>query len=158
MSLRLSSFSITSNGSRRTTDNMTRALAGFIALLCGAAFGQAPGPVQSAFRAGTNLVIVPFQVSRGSLSVSDLKSADVVLLEDGVPRAFTVFETPPANPVLELVVMFDVTDVKQGGFGDAMKCASTRCALVAPRCTKARRGTPQYNVRAVPRARAGYFS
>jgi hypothetical protein len=58
-------------------------------------------------------------VRRGSRSVSELKPPDVVLLEDGVPRAFTGFEAPPDHPSLELVVMFDVTDVERGGFWSA---------------------------------------
>jgi hypothetical protein len=55
-------------------------------------------------------VVVPFQVRRGSRSVSDLKPADVVLLEDGVPRSFTIFEAPPVHLTLDFVVMFDVTN------------------------------------------------
>jgi hypothetical protein len=43
--------------------------------------------------------------------------ADVVLLKDGAPRSFTVFETPPDHPSLALVVMFDLTDIG-GGFRD----------------------------------------
>jgi hypothetical protein len=74
-------------------------------------------PAQPALRVQTDLVVVPFQVRRGSRSVSDLKPPDVVVLEDGVPRAFTGFEAPPDHPSLELVVMFDVTDVQRGGFG-----------------------------------------
>src|SRR5580704_13841153 len=96
------------------------ASAATFALLCGAAFGQTPGPNQPVFRAGTNLVTVPFQLSR---SLSDLKPADVVLLEDGVPRSFTIFEAPPAHLTLDVVVMFDVTTPDQKtrkvGFWDA---------------------------------------
>ena len=68
------------------------------------------GPLQPVFRAGTDLVTVPFQVHRGSRSIADLKPEDVVLLEDGVPRGFTFFEVPPAHFTLDLVVMFDVTN------------------------------------------------
>jgi hypothetical protein len=82
--------------------------AGLIGLL----FGQ-----QAPFRARTDLVIVPFQATRGSRSVSDLKPSDIALLEDGVPRSFTVFESPPDHPSLELVVMFDVTNIG-GDFWD----------------------------------------
>jgi hypothetical protein len=59
-------------------------------LLVGLSLAQQPPkePVQPAFRAQTDLVIVPFQVRRGSRSVSDLNPTDVVLLEDGVPRGF----------------------------------------------------------------------
>jgi hypothetical protein len=76
------------------------------------------------FYAQTNLVTVPFQVRRGSRSV-DLKPSDVVLLEDGVTRSFTVFEKPPEHLTLDLVVMFDVTrptldeKTKSVGFWDA---------------------------------------
>ena len=73
-------------------------------------------PGQSAFRARTDLVVVPFQVRRGSRPVSDLKPSEVVLLEDDVPRAFAGFEAPSDRPSLELVVMFDVTDLQPGGF------------------------------------------
>ncbi len=76
------------------------------------------------FYAQTNLVTVPFQVRRGSHSV-DLKPSDVVLLEDGVTRRFTVFEKPPERFTLDLVVMFDVTSppldekTQSVGFWDA---------------------------------------
>jgi len=76
-------------------------------------------PAQPALHVQTNLVVVPFQVRRGSRSVSDLKPSDVRLLEDGVPRAFTGFEAPSDRPSLDLVAMFDVTDVEQGGFWSA---------------------------------------
>ena len=67
-------------------------------------------PVTPSFHTQTDLVTVPFQVRRGSRSASDLKPSDVVLLEDGVPRSFTIFEAPPVNLTLDLVVMFDVTN------------------------------------------------
>src|SRR5215472_4575697 len=76
-------------------------------------------PAQPTLQVQTNLVVIPFQVRRGSRSVSDLKPSDVVLLEDGAPRAFTGFEAPPDHPSLDLVVMFDVTDVQRGGFWSA---------------------------------------
>lgn len=63
----------------------------------------------ASLRAQTDLVTVPFQVRRGSRSVADLKASDVVLLEDGAPRAFSVFEPPSEHPSLELVALFDVT-------------------------------------------------
>jgi hypothetical protein len=67
------------------------------------------GSAPPTFRAETNLVTVRFQVRLGSGSASDLKPSDVVLLEDGVPRAFTLFEAPTVRLTLDLVVMFDVT-------------------------------------------------
>lgn len=68
-------------------------------LLAGLSFAQqaAQESVQPTLRVQTNLVVVPFQVRRGSRSVSDLKRSDIVLLEDGVPRAFTGFEAPQNN-------------------------------------------------------------
>jgi len=60
-------------------------------------------PVTPSFHTQTDLVTVPFQVRRGSRSASDLKPSDVVLLEDGVPRSFTIFEAPPLNLTLDLV-------------------------------------------------------
>jgi len=66
-------------------------------------------PLPPSFRVQSDLVIMPFQVHRGSRSVSDLKPSHVVLLEDGVSRGFTVFEKPPEHLTLDLAVMFDVT-------------------------------------------------
>ena len=65
---------------------------------------------ESTFRATAKLVTVSFQVRGGSRSGFDLKPSDVVLLEDGVPRSFTIFEAPPVHLTLDLVVMFDVTN------------------------------------------------
>ncbi len=67
-------------------------------------------PVIPSFHVQTNVVIVHFQVRRGSRSVSDLKPSEVVLLEDGIPRSFTILEAPPVHLSLDLVVMFDVTN------------------------------------------------
>ena len=58
-------------------------------LLVGLCLAQ-QDPVAPSFRAQTDLVTVPFQVRRGSRSVSDLKPSDVILLEDGVPRSFAM--------------------------------------------------------------------
>ena len=55
--------------------------------------------------------MVPFHVSRGNLYIQDLKAGDVVLLEDGHPRDFSIFEGPDTQhrtPV-ELVLLFDTT-------------------------------------------------
>jgi len=51
----------------------------------------------------------------GSHSVLDLRPSDVVLLEDGVRRSFTIFEAPPSHLTLDLVVMFDVTNPRLNG-------------------------------------------
>jgi len=76
-------------------------------------------PVQPVLRVQTDVVVVPFEVRRGSRSLTDLKSSDVVLLEDGVRRTVTGFEPPSDHPTLELVLMFDVADVERGGFWSA---------------------------------------
>lgn len=62
------------------------------------------------FHTQTDLVTVPFQFSRGPQLVADLKPAEVILLEDGVPRSFTIFEAPPGHLTLDIAVMFDVTN------------------------------------------------
>src|SRR5215475_2875626 len=95
----------------------TGRLIAMLVLLVGISLAQqtSQGPTQPTLHVQTDLVVIPFQVRRGSRPVSDLKSSDVVLLEDGVPRAFTGFEAPAEHPSLELVVMFDVTDVEHGG-------------------------------------------
>ncbi len=78
--------------------------------LVGVCLAQEPLPVPSvAFRAQTDLVTVPFQFRRGSGSGSELKPADVILLEDGTPRGFTIFEAPAVHLTLDIAVMFDVT-------------------------------------------------
>src|ERR1022692_3164864 len=63
------------------------------------------------FQAEAKLVLVPFNVARGKAFVPDLKSSDVVLLEDGKPRNFTVFKGPSTGSgiSLELVLLFDTT-------------------------------------------------
>jgi len=69
-------------------------------------------PPSPAFRAESNLVLVPFHASRGNRYVADLKRADVVLLEDGVPRDFAILEGPgitEGRAPLELVLLFDTT-------------------------------------------------
>jgi hypothetical protein len=99
-------------GSRTIFGQTSRAIAAVLAV--GLSFAQQSSvkqePAAPSFHAQTDLVTVPFQVRRGSRSVSDLKRSDVVLLEDGVPRGFTIFEAPPAHLTLDLVVVFDVTN------------------------------------------------
>lgn len=70
----------------------------------------APEEPTPSFHVQTDLVTVPFRVRRGFRSISDLNPSDVVLLEDGIQRSFTVFEAPPVHLTLDLVVMFDVTN------------------------------------------------
>jgi hypothetical protein len=69
------------------------------------------------FRSQSDLVMVPFHVTRSNLYVQDLKAGDVVLLEDGHPRDFAIFEgsdTQSRTPV-ELVLLFDTT-IRPWGF------------------------------------------
>jgi hypothetical protein len=74
-----------------------------------------PEPATPAFGSQVNLVMVPFQVSRSGHFVTDMKMDDVVLLEDGVPREFTVFEGPQNSRPVELVLLFDTTTWPRGG-------------------------------------------
>ena len=76
--------------------------------------GRCLSQQRPSFSVQTNLVTVPFQVRRGSRSV-DVKPSDVVLLEDGVRRSFTIFEAPPSHLTLDLLVMFDVSNPRPGG-------------------------------------------
>jgi len=87
-------------------------------LLVGCCLAQQE-PAPPSFHAQTDLVTIPFQVRRGSRVASDLKPSDVVLLEDGVPRGFTIFEAPPVHLTLDLEVMFDVTNPVAGQKGKA---------------------------------------
>jgi hypothetical protein len=52
---------------------------------------QEPPPVT--FHAQTGLVLLSFHATHGKNYVTDLKPADVVLLEDGKPRGFTIFDS-----------------------------------------------------------------
>jgi hypothetical protein len=65
----------------------------------------------STFQSRASLVLVPFNVVRDKVFVPDLKSSDVVLLEDGRPRSFTAFEGPATGCriPLELLLLFDTT-------------------------------------------------
>ena len=80
-------------------------------LALGVSPGQQPAPDASpaTFRAQTRLVLLSFHVARGRNYVRDLKPADVVLLEDGKPRDFTIFDGPDTQGrmPLELVLLFD---------------------------------------------------
>jgi hypothetical protein len=68
-------------------------------------------PSAPTFRSQSDLVIVPFRVTRGNLYVQDLKAGDVLLLEDGHPRDFSIFEGPDtqSRTPIELVLLFDTT-------------------------------------------------
>jgi hypothetical protein len=62
------------------------------------------------FQAQTRLVMVPFHAGRGNAGVTNLKQSDIVLLEDGKPREFTIFDVPSGadRMPVELVLLFDV--------------------------------------------------
>ena len=81
-----------------------------LALLSALLLSPAQDPAPAAFFARSQLVLVPFHVARNKFYVSDLKSSDIVLLEDGHPRPFATFEAPNAQKrTLELVLLFDST-------------------------------------------------
>jgi hypothetical protein len=71
----------------------------------------AQDPSAPTFGSQSDLVIVPFHVTRGNLYVQDLKAADVLLLEDGHPRVFSIFEGPDTQKSIpvQLVLLFDTT-------------------------------------------------
>jgi hypothetical protein len=68
-------------------------------------------PSSAVFSSETKLVLVSFNVQRGAYFAPDLKSDEILLLEDGKRRDFTIFEGPEAGsrPPLELVLSFDTT-------------------------------------------------
>lgn len=75
-------------------------------------FAQQGGPgLSPVFSSESRLVLLSFNVQRGQYFAPDLKPEDVTLLEDGRPRAFSVFEGPGSGsrPPLELALLFDTT-------------------------------------------------
>ena len=72
---------------------------------------QAPPDSSPIFSAETKLVLTTFNVVRGAYFAPDVKKDDIVLLQDGKPRNFTIFEGPESGnrPPLELVLLFDTT-------------------------------------------------
>lgn len=75
-------------------------------------FAQQTPPESSAiFRAETQEVLLSFNVVRDRYFAPDVKREDIVLLEDGKPRAFSSFEGPASGrrPPLELVLLFQTT-------------------------------------------------
>lgn len=83
--------------------------AGWILIFAVAAIVSAQEAAQ--FTSQSQLVLVPFNVTHEKLFVTDLKVDDVVLLQDGKPRPFTVFEGPstPHRVPVELILLFDTT-------------------------------------------------
>jgi VWFA-related protein len=73
-----------------------------------------------AFSGQTNLVLLPFHVTRGKEYVEGLKPEQVVLLEDGKPRPFAIFEDQTQSPrtPVELVLLFDTTTKPGSMFWD----------------------------------------
>jgi hypothetical protein len=61
------------------------------------------------FYTQTGLVLVPFHVVHGKNQVTTLSSSDVILLEDGKRRPFTVFDSPASQGrmPIELALLFD---------------------------------------------------
>ncbi len=72
---------------------------------------QAPPESSPTYHSETELVLTAFNVVRGLYFAPDVKADDVLLLEDGKPRSFSVFEGPGTGrrPPLELVLLFDTT-------------------------------------------------
>jgi hypothetical protein len=68
------------------------------------------GPQTPTFQSQARLVLLPFHTTRGKDYVTDLERSDIVLLEDGKPREFTIFDTPSTQDrlPLEIVLLFDV--------------------------------------------------
>jgi VWFA-related protein len=70
---------------------------------------EAQAPV---FRTEASLALVRFHVVRKHSYVDDLKAEDVILLEDGLPRKFTVFEggrLAPRTIPIEMILLFDTS-------------------------------------------------
>jgi hypothetical protein len=80
------------------------------ALLCPAQQSPADAALPT-FQAQSRLVLLPFRVIHGRNYVTSLKQSDVILLDDGQPRPFTIFDTPTSQARLpvELTLLFDTT-------------------------------------------------
>ena len=71
-----------------------------------------PAQETPVFRTDSSLALVRFRVVRKNRYITDLKGEDVVLLEDGVPRKFTVLENAMAakrTVPVEITVLFDTS-------------------------------------------------
>ena len=90
-------------------------LRGTVALLAAAlvcpAQQSSPDATLPTFQSQSRLVLLPFRVIRGRNYVTSLKQSDVILVEDGKPRPFTIFDTPTSQARLpvELALLFDTT-------------------------------------------------
>lgn len=80
-------------------------------LASGVLLGQQAPPVSSPpiFRSQTELVLLSFHVTQAKHNVTELTPTDVLLLEDGKPRDFSIFDSPAAKTrmPLDLVLLFD---------------------------------------------------
>jgi len=98
--------------SEPTSANRLSCAVTLVLLIAGRLFAQ-QSPPESAplFHSNSELVVLPFHVVRDKSYVPDLRRDDVVLLEDGKPRPFSVFESPAARhrSPLDLVLLFDTT-------------------------------------------------
>src|SRR3954471_4115279 len=64
------------------------------------------------FRSETSLALLSFHAIKAQRYVVDLKRDDVVLLEDGVERPFSLFEgaaSAPRTVPVELMLLFDTS-------------------------------------------------
>lgn len=63
------------------------------------------------FQSQSRLVLLPFRVIHGKDYVTSLTQSDIILLEDGKARPFTIFDAPTSQARLpvELVLLFDTT-------------------------------------------------
>jgi hypothetical protein len=83
------------------------------------------------FHAQTRLVLLSFHVFHGKGYVTDLKPADIVLLEDGKPREFTIFDSPSAQGRMPLeLVLFPFTAAPDKG------CIASPARIPAPVCCR----------------------
>jgi VWFA-related protein len=82
---------------------------GFLSVALAVLLAQQVPQEQVTFHSETQLVMLSFHVARDGNHVTNLKSSDVILLEDGKPRQFTIFDSPETlgRMPLELVLLFD---------------------------------------------------
>jgi hypothetical protein len=98
-------------GFRLAMSELSRALTLALSTACLLCSQQAPPKPTASFASETRLVLVPFNVQRGAYFAADVNANDIVLLEDGKSREFSIFEGPGTGrrPPLELTLLFDTT-------------------------------------------------
>ena len=81
----------------------------FLFVALAALFAQQVPQEPVTFHSETQLVMLSFHVTQDGNHVTNLKASDVILLEDGKPREFTIFDSPETQGrmPLELVLLFD---------------------------------------------------